>query len=271
MPQTSTILSHLNTLFLAKDEPIFQLSGDFVVARLAGIELSSVFQPIVETRDSHVIGWEGLVRPARLSDHAILSPAEFFALFESGPELIRADRICRALHLANHLRSESQEGYLFLNLHPRHLLSVNGEFGRNFSQLVRVLGMKPEQIVLEVLEHAIHDESLLQRAVREFKHHGFLIALDDFEAQSDPLLVDRLFALKPHIVKFGRSFLQPRYQIILPKLFAAVRELGALALSEGIETPEEKHYAANAGAMLMQGYLLGRPEVRNSHPIPRTA
>lgn len=268
MPQTSTILSHLNTLFLAKDTPIFQLSGDFVVARLEGVELSSVFQPIVETRDNHIIGWEGLVRPTRMSDQTLLSPAEFFTSFDSGPDLIRADRICRALHLANHLRSESQDGYLFLNLHPRHLLSVNGEFGRNFSQLVRVLGMKPEQIVLEVLEHAIHDESLLQRAVREFKHHGFLIALDDFEAQSDPLLVDRLFALKPHIVKFGRSFLQPRYQIILPKLFAAVRELGALVLSEGIETPEEHAHAAAAGAMLMQGYLLGRPEVRN-HVMPQ--
>lgn len=262
------LLEGLNARF-SDGAPVFTLRNHSVEAQVGNIRLQSAFQPIVRANSQQEQGWEGLVRPF-LPDGTALPPPVFFDYFAVGQEMARIDRICRCLHLANFVLANGN-GHLFLNLHPRHLLSVEGTFGAAFSEVAALAGIPTERIVLEVLEHCTDDEKRLARAILEFKSHGFLIALDDFGQNSDTHTVDRLFQLKPHIVKFDQSLLHINNPIVLPRLVRAVRELGALSVMEGIETADEASRAYLAGANLLQGFHLGRPQSKPKYIISADA
>ena len=83
------------------------------------------------------LGW-GLVRPHSLAGES-LPVVEFLDRFATGDDMARVDRICRSLHLANFGAPPPADGYLFLNLHPRHLLSTR-RHGEVFSHIADVAG-----------------------------------------------------------------------------------------------------------------------------------
>ena len=84
---------------------------------------------------------------------------------------VPSNRICRSLHLANFVRATPADGYLFLNLHPRHLLSTR-RHGEVFSHIADAAGVPPQRIVMEILEHKTSDEAQLADAVKALKARG---------------------------------------------------------------------------------------------------
>ena len=122
---------------------------------------------------------------------------EFLDRFATGDDMARVDRICRSPHLANFVRATPADGYLFLNLHPRHLLSTR-RHGEVFSHIADAAGVPPQRIVMEILEHKTSDEAQLADAVKALKARGFLIALDDFGQEGHSVHYDRLTAPAKH-------------------------------------------------------------------------
>ncbi|MDR8045831.1 EAL domain-containing protein, partial [Burkholderia cenocepacia] len=92
---------------------------------------------------------------------------------------------------------------------------------------------------------------------REFRTHGFLIALDDFGAgQSN---IERIWQLNPDIVKLDRIMLshaahRTGLTAILLGLVTLLHEAGKLVLVEGIETEHEAQIALSCEADFVQGY-----------------
>ena len=255
------LLNLLNQRFASDDTPVFVARHGVVEADSNGLRLTSAFQPILRATDNSVLGWEGLLRA--FDEHgAPLAPEAAFDRLGVGEAMARFDRICRSLHLANFVAQQPKDAYLFLNLHPRHLQSVSGEYGRTFECIVREAGLEPGRVVLEILEHATTDEVRLSHAVSNFKTRGFLIALDDFGGDDNGVSERRLFSLRPHIVKLDRRLLdgrRARPSYLLPKLVRVVNGLGAHVVAEGIETASQRALAEEAGIPFLQGYLFGRP------------
>lgn len=111
--------------------------------------------------------------------------------------------------------------------------------------------IKPDQMVVEMLEKVRIDEALLTR-LRTIKEKGYRIALDDFDEayQSYPLTA---FA---DIIKY--DLMATPLTTIAADATAALAQ-GKVLLAEKVETREEYQQARSIGFTLFQGYFFSKP------------
>jgi EAL domain-containing protein (putative c-di-GMP-specific phosphodiesterase class I) len=250
----------------------FDDSGAFGSYR--GMRLYSAFQAVISTETLKPVAHEALLRARDERDNRALSPAEAFRRADAPDEAIYFDRLCRMVHSLNFFNQSAFAGDLYLNVSGRHLQSVGGGHGQTFETLLKLCGLKPAQIVLEILESNVDDLKRLQEAVDSYRSRGFRVAIDDFGCQHSNF--DRLWLLTPDIVKLDRSLIvqsteNPRVRRVLPKIIEIVHDLNARVVCEGIETQEQQAIALDSGADLLQGFYYARPspevEFKLRHPI----
>lgn len=234
------------------------------------LRLYSVFQSLHSASTLLPVAHEALLR-ARDGANRSVSPADAFALPATPDEAVYFDRLCRMLHALNFVNQGGGEGTLYLNVSGRHLLSVGeGGHGKAFETLLSHCGLKPTQIVLEILESRVDNLRHLQAAVEAYKQRGYRVAIDDFGCQHSNF--DRLWQLEPDIVKLDRSIIvqasdNGRARKILPKLIDIIHDLGAQAVCEGIETHDQHALATGSGADLVQGFYYSKPASLLGKPL----
>lgn len=113
--------------------------------------------------------------------------------------------------------------------------------------------IKPDQMVVEMLEKIKIDDSLIER-IRSIREKGYRIALDDFEEafQSYPLspLAD--------IIKY--DLLATPLATVASDAAAALAQ-GKVLLAEKVETRDEFLQACDMGFTLFQGYFFSKPVI----------
>lgn len=228
-----------------------------------GLRLYSVFQPILYASDLKPFAYEALLRVRSLAGE-LLGPQDLFKRTEVSEEILYLDRLCRVIHSINFFsQSPDRKLTLFLNVDGRHLLNVaNGGHGRTFQSLLEFCGIRPQQVVLEIVESLVADSTHLVEALESYQKLGYRIAIDDFGSRESNF--DRLWNLSPDIVKLDRSLvsqsvINARARRVLPKLVDIIHELGATVVCEGIEDEEQHRIAVDAGTDLLQGYYYARP------------
>lgn len=232
---------------------------DRFIGHFAGYELHSHYQPIISLTHQRTVGYEALMRPHL--DGEAESPLALFAQCRTPFQISHLDRVSRALHLMNFRMLGHRDGWLFLNIRGEEIRQSNMD-AAGIRHTLAEFGFQPEQIVLEILEDAVHDELLLAEFVQEFRNAGFLVAIDDFgTGQSN---FDRIWKINPNIVKLDRSMIrnahqQPRARRIFPRLVSLLRETESLVLIEGIENQDEALLAMDTDADMVQGYYFARP------------
>ena len=157
---------------------------------LQGLGLSdvrTVYQPVVDLRDGHVVGYEALVRGG--PDNDLNSPAELF-------EHARAADMVAEFDAA--LREAAVRGFQ---------LNGSGPFALFLNAAAETLGDAAEQIpstrqtvVIEIPERALiaNPDSLLH-ALTRFRVHGWGVAIDDVGADSRSLAL--LPLLSPDVIQ----------------------------------------------------------------------
>lgn len=245
------------------------MSDDFremdgvVHARFGPLWLGSHFQPIYSVVHGRVVGHEALLRGLDADGHRV-SPVEVFAACSGLQDIGRCDTLSRRAHLLNFVKARAQDQWLFLNVHVDAFLhGMEGDMASSKVGWLQGLQVRPEQIVIELLEDSIDRLAPLEQAVQQFKSHGFLIALDDFGAGHSNF--DRVWRLKPDIVKLDRSMVVRAAKDagtarMLGQLTSLLHECGALVLMEGVETYDEALLAMDCDVDLMQGYYFCRPQ-----------
>lgn len=229
--------------------------------------LRSVYQPIFGLAHRRAVGYEALLR-ARHADGTAIAPLQLFDTPQSDDDVVLLDRICRALHTYNFRSLADGNTWLFLNVNPK--VVVKGRhYGAVFAELLRRHALVPGQVVVEVLEDALHDEGLLAEAVHYYRDLGCLVAIDDFGAGHSNF--DRIMRLAPHMVKLDRKFITQAQQSraarrMLPNLISLLHEAGCLVVLEGVETETEALIALEADADFVQGFYFARPEPAHAQP-----
>lgn len=230
-----------------------------VIANYRDYVLGSAFQPIFSFAHQRSVGFEALVRPLNTAGEAI-PPGLFFNHFTDLDDIVFVDRLCRTLHVANY-QSLGSQNWLFLNVNP--LVVAQGKSrGSFFREMLDNYALREHQIVIEILETAIHGETSLDKTVEYYRECGCLVALDDFGAGYSNF--ERVWRLKPDIIKLDRKMIADsvQHQVIrrsLPNLVSLLHQAGCIVLAEGIETEDEASIALDAGVDLAQGYLFARP------------
>ncbi len=116
--------------------------------------------------------------------------------------------------------------------------------------------VKPDKMVIEVLENVKVDEALVQRLF-DLKNKGYTIALDDFfHSSEDYELIDVC-----DIIKY--DFLNTDIKKIIIDSNIAIKK-GKTILAEKVETKEEFELAKKIGFTLFQGYFFEKPKIASS-------
>lgn len=225
--------------------------------------LGSHFQPILSVAHARPVGYEALMRPVDGSGRAI-PPTHLLALQETFAEKLLLDRLSRVVHVDNFLRLGATNQWLFVNVQPEVFIR-SLHHGRFFPDLFASRAITPGQIVIEVLEQAVADDSRWTEAVAGFRALGCLIALDDFGAGHSNF--DRVWTIRPDIVKIDRQLVargarEPALRRAVPEIVSLLHEAGALVVMEGIETEDEAMLAMDSDTDFVQGWYFGRPGLK---------
>ena len=233
-----------------------------------GLLLGSHFQPIYSLTHHRVVGHEALLRARDAASGAAVPPLEVFARCIGADELVGLDRAARVQHLAAYTGAAADQ-WLFLNALPASFTAGGGwnavDAAHDFAQY----GLRPEQVVIEVLEASLPDDPGFDRRIGELRELGCLVSLDDFGAGHSNF--DRVFRLRPEIVKLDRSVvvraeIDPHALRIASQMVSLLHECGCLVLMEGIETPEGAYTALRCDVDFVQGYHFGRPAPQLAGP-----
>ena len=227
--------------------------------------LKSAFQPIYAFIDGKlsVAAFEGLLRPFR---SALPQRPQDFFLTVPPAERFHVETLARTLHLLNAGAFLPRDKRIFVNFDPslfgdRQLIDA---VLRDMRLVLHEARLEASRIVCEVTEQ----KSVFQEALRQFvdacRNHGFAIAVDDYGAEDSDM--ERVMALRPDIVKFDASWAKRLMdtepgKALLSVMVKQFHERGIGIVFEGLEEGWQLEVAEAVGADMIQGFVLGRPEL----------
>ncbi len=236
-----------------------QASGEFNSTYL-GVRLNSAFQPIYNIKAGDLFGHEAFIRPS-LGGELASTPEFAFTYAEQAGKLIPFDRVSRTLHVLNFKKIYAESGLLFLNVHPKLLISVNTH-GKVFEKILHSHSVPTDRVVIEIQESLIEQDKQLINAILNYQNKGYRIAIDRFgNTQSH---INRLWDLTVDFVKLDSHLIQrsehdARVRSALPGLIKLIKEVGANVVMTGIETQAQLNIAIESDADLVQGFFLAKP------------
>jgi EAL domain-containing protein (putative c-di-GMP-specific phosphodiesterase class I) len=227
-------------------------------------KIDTFFQPIISARTKATIGLEALSRTVCPETAQVIPfPIMMQQAIEYGLT-IELDRLCREKAVENFMAVPRQQEdlLLFLNLEPT--IVDKGVVGSgHLINLINRMNLKPENVVIEIIESNITDAEALERFARTYREYGFLLAIDDMGIGSSNL--ERTMHLKPDIIKIDRGLIKHvdrdyYKQEIFQSLVGLARKIGALVVAEGIETEAEALASLELGADMLQGFYFLEPQ-----------
>ncbi len=232
--------------------------------------LNAIYQPIVDYKKQVILGYESLVRGP--SDSALHNPVMLFDMARRTGSLTELDLLCKRTGIQG-FKAKRLPGKLFLNTTPQGLLEPGHRTGLTLEYL-RELGLKPENVVIELTEqYQMTDSHVLSNALQHYREMGFEIAIDDLGAGYSGLT--RWAELRPEYVKIDRHFIQNIHtdavkQSFVRSIIDIAKELNCKVIAEGIESREESQMLMDMGICYGQGYYFGRPQSNPPYSIPES-
>lgn len=224
-------------------------------------EITSWFQPIVDTDTRALLGWEAFSKGPSVGEFEN-APSLFDSAAEAGV-LKPFDLMC--LHSAATCFEQLQlEQKLFVNL-SNEMLIASGKLKEQVSSLIVDNNVPPTRMVLEIDERsACQNIDALIEAAHSFHEQGFEIAIDDLDLSN---MTHRLWSeLKPDYVKIDRRFISninghATHQKFVRNIVAAARSINAKVIAEGVETHKELKTLQELGITIIQGFIIQKPEL----------
>jgi EAL domain-containing protein (putative c-di-GMP-specific phosphodiesterase class I) len=237
------------------------IEGDLRAA-LEKNELTLHYQPQVSLSTKRIIGMEALLRwnhPERgnISPATIIPIAETSGLMRMLTEWV--------------LRTACQDALNWKPLKVAVNLSPSLFLQDQISALVRGVlketGLPAERLELEITEEVLMSETdRILVALQELKDVGVSIAMDDFGTGYSSLSYLHKFPFDK--IKIDRSFVNeidenPAAKEIVRAIINIGRALKMHVNAEGVEREEEAELLQLEGCEEIQGYLYGRPMVKD--------
>jgi EAL domain-containing protein (putative c-di-GMP-specific phosphodiesterase class I)/AmiR/NasT family two-component response regulator len=225
-------------------------------------EIDVHYQPKVDMVTGFVRGVEALAR-WNGPDGRPVRPDRFVALAEREGLIHGLTRhvMARAFAQAAHWNAHGLRLSMAVNLSPG-LLSAPG-LVNEITELVASHGLRPEQVVLEITEGSVVDclGSALGVLAR-LRLKGLGLSIDDYGTGFSSL--QQLARIPFTELKIDRSFVhgasrRDNLRVILRSALDLARQLGLVAVAEGIETLEDWRLVQACGCNIGQGYLVARP------------
>nr|WP_287858193.1 EAL domain-containing protein [Klebsiella sp.] len=227
-------------------------------------EFRVYYQPIADTINGEIYGYEALVRwfhPLRGS----VSPSEFIPVAEKiglinplGEWVLRT--ACREA------TSWSSPLKVSVNVSPIQL--INSSLTDTVISILKSTGLDPLRLDLEITESDVFNENTRSLEIlSQLRELGVQISIDDFGTGYSSL--SRLSYFPFDKIKIDRSFVinipgQKDDLDIVRLIISMGKSLHMRIVAEGVETEEQLKSLQKLGCDLVQGYLIGKPGPLNS-------
>lgn len=223
--------------------------------------LRVAFQPIYEVRTDgrRIHSLEALVRGPRGTPWESASVL-FDHVRRTGQE-VSVDRACIAAIFRALVRLPCQPD-VAVNVHASTLGGDAG-FVPFLEDLAAREGVSLARLTFEILEHASPPaEPILRTNLRRLRTSGIRIALDDVGVGHSNYRM--MLDCRPDLIKIDRYLVagchaDPQRQAVLESISRLAPRLGARAVAEGVEAPDELATLCALGIDLVQGFLLSVP------------
>ena len=220
-------------------------------------DIQSFFQPLVNTRDLRVCGFETLGRWFH-PEFGAVPPPEFVRLAEENGmiDALTDLMIHRAVEAARQWPSDVR---VSVNVSP---IQLNSEFVDRVRETVKASGLDPRRLELEVTEDVlIKDFEQTASMFARLRSLGIQVAMDDFGAGYTSM--GNLRRLNFERIKIDRIFTMDlpnhrRSAAIVRSMFVLARELNLDVTVEGVETQEQFAFLRDQGCTEVQGFLFSQ-------------
>ncbi|MFN3432307.1 MAG: EAL domain-containing protein [Candidatus Sericytochromatia bacterium] len=235
--------------------------ANWLIDMLAEERFTSYFQPIVHTVDtSRLFAHEALFR-GLTPEGNLISPHQVFTTAREAGMLFQVDLQARrsAIRQAAAL---PPRGRVFINFNPSSIYDPTFCL-RSTLRTIDEMGLDRSRVVFEVVEsESVESVAHLAKILDYYRSMGFQVALDDLGAGFSGL--NLIHQLRPDFIKLDMALVRgvdadPYKAVITSKLLELSHELNIPSIAEGVETAEELAWLREAGAVYVQGYLLGKP------------
>jgi EAL domain-containing protein (putative c-di-GMP-specific phosphodiesterase class I) len=231
-------------------------ASERILRLIDGEGLGVALQPIVDLDTRKVVGAEALARFKDADGEKLPTESTFLDAHALGLGVeLELTVINRALRSEGRL---PRGMYLALNVSPALLGS---------DDLLDVVSRHDHErpLVVELTEHQpVEDYVELDAALARLREHGVRVAVDD--VGSGFASFRHVTRVKPEILKLDRSLVagideDPVRQSLAAAIVGFAREVGAIVVSEGIESQDELSCLVDLAVGCGQGFYLARPEL----------
>ncbi|HJW02768.1 MAG TPA: EAL domain-containing protein [Azospira sp.] len=226
-------------------------------------QLELFYQPQVHSADGRLAGVEALLR-WRHPERGLVSPVEFIPLAEEAGIITELGEWALA-EAAQQMVAWRQQGVpvprIAVNLSPRQFHAA--DLADRLEHILTAAGAANEWIELEITESAaMADPEGAVQVLRALKERGIQVAMDDFGTGHSSLAMLRTLPLD--VLKLDRSFVLhlPAAETdaaVASAVVTLARRLGLSVVAEGVETKAQRHFLADIGCDVLQGFLFARP------------
>ena len=239
-----------------------RLGADLRTALASG-QLHLVYQPIVETASTRLLGVEALVR----WDHPELGPVPPLEFVPIAEQLGLIDGIGAWVlqEACQQLAAWDDDGvapsYVSVNVSPVQLDEAG--FADEVAAVLRRTGIPAGRLQVEVTESALATQGTTRIEVLDvLRGTGVTVAIDDFGTGYSAL--SYLSQVPIDVVKIDRSFVADLGRttdatVLLRSIVEMAHSLGHRVTAEGVETDEQLRLLRGMGCDAAQGYLFARP------------
>ena len=226
-----------------------------IAEMLEKYEINYAYQPIIDTSNGEIYGYEALMRPKAEG----ITPGDVMEYAASNDAFYAVERTT----WLNALKGFSQQvdflspKKVFINSIPNQLL---------IDQDIAILEEKYknylDNVVLEILENEQTDNDFIEKKRALKEKWGCLLALDDFG--SGYANENSLLTIKPDLIKLDLDLVanideDSDRQSLVKNIVGYAHNRNIKVLAEGIETREQMNILLSLDVDLMQGFYLAKP------------
>jgi len=242
-----------------------KMEDDIKVA-LDNDEFLLLYQPKVDMRNHRLKGMEALIRWDN-PERGIVSPMDFIPAAEECGYIVPLGywvlgEVCRTLK-----RWEEQKFVvppISINVSAKQFQQA--DFAKQVAFILDSNHVDPSLIELELTESVLMEDTVsAKRTLTRLKDIGVRISIDDFGTGHSCLAYLRKFPID--ILKIDKSFVDDVTQctdsdLICKAIISLAQSLKLSTVAEGIETRDQLAFLKANGCDVAQGYLFGRPKIR---------
>lgn len=241
-------LIELNELTERKKMEKFMNDNDFY----------QVFQPFIDSKTEKIVGCEALTR-LNGEDESDTMPDSFLKKIKKENLFDKFDMFVFK-KCCEWVKNSETDMVITCNF-SRRTLAEDG-MAEEIIKTADSVGVKHSTVAVEITEDAVKDcDDGIRRNISELKEEGFKIYLDDFGKAYTS--ISDLSAFRPDVIKLDRGMLDDiqtdEGRQTLESVIKLIKECGAKALCEGIESKEQADIVKELGCDLMQGYYFYKP------------